>query len=76
MSGCAGVLACGYSKLSTLIALRANAFHYKGDRMRKKAFGHFYRWNSHIFKAVGLLALFTIEVQMSVRMMVVSVMMA
>ena len=44
--------------------------------MGNKAVGHFYRWNSHIFKAVSLLALFTIEVQMSVRMMVVSVMIA
>ena len=44
--------------------------------MRNKAFGHFYRWNSHIFKAIGLLALLAIEVQVPMRMMVVSVMIA
>lgn len=46
----------------------AYTFHYERHRAGDKAFGHLYRRNCHIFKAIGLSAVFAIEMQVSMRM--------
>ena len=58
--------------MALFVTFWAYAFYHEGNGVGEEAFWQLYRRNSHIFKAIGLLALFAIEVQVPMRMMVIA----